>query len=294
MRRMSAVDLQRRGEADAGGGTSKPRATSRFGLRIRRWSRQLQRQGNACTGSRGLSRGTGAVLVTAATSLAFAWTVSAEPFDSSGSGFESFAPPVTTLVTNIQQSSGSSQTIGLFKDRPVLFQGFRTGPSPGGYELESISLYVHGTHESGSKTIDAGLYSGLPLARFHVATLTMAGNLNDLGHNEWLAPANTYLEPDTDYIFALDCAAGCADDNQVQFGTTYSHREDSRREKGWSIRNYTGFRIGDNPVFYSDYNQVMRIRIKGRPSLHRAYETVVTSTRLIEEPDGTAKTTASP
>ena len=294
MRRMSGVDLQRGGEANAGGGTSKPGATSRFGLRIRRWIRQVQRQGNPYAGSRGMSRGTGAALTAAATSLAFAWTVSAETFDSSGSGFEIFAPPVTTLVTNIQQSSGSSQTIRLFKDRPMLFQGFRTGPSPGGYELESISLYVHRTHEGRLITINADLYTGLPLARFQAATLTRAGNLNDLAHNEWQAPANTYLEPDTDYIFALDCVAGCANDNHVRFGTTSSHSEDSRREKGWSIRNYAGFRNRDNPVFYSDYNQVMRIRIKGRPSLHRAYETEIISTRLNEEPAGTEKPSTSP
>ena len=42
--------------------------------------------------------------------------------------------PVTTLVTNTLPSSGSSQTVSLSADRTVLFQGFRTGPHPRGYE----------------------------------------------------------------------------------------------------------------------------------------------------------------
>ena len=186
-------------------------------------------------------------------------------------------PPVTTLVTNMLQSSGSSQTVRLSKDLPVLFQGFRTGPHPGGYELTSISMYVRRTHESRYMTINAGMYRDLPVARYKVAPLTRAGNLNDFAHNEWQAPPNTYLEPNTNYFFALNCDVGCANDNYAQFGTTYSYGEDAGRAEGWRIENYVGFRKVDIPNLFSDYNRVMRIRIKGRPSPDRAYRTRIVS-----------------
>ena len=94
-------------------------------------------------------------------------------------------------------------------------QGFRTGPHRGGYELESIWLYVRDTHESRYMTIRAEVYRDATM-RHKVATLTR-GQLNDYAHNEWKAGANTYLEPDTDYWFVLDCVSGCANDNWAQF-----------------------------------------------------------------------------
>ena len=147
MRRMS-VDLQRRGKADAGGGTSQARAASRFGPRVRRWLRQVQRQGRASARPRGGARGSGTVLLAAATALVVAAAASAQEYD----------PPVTTLVTNMVQPSGPDLVVCLSEGQDGLLQGFRTGPNQGGYELTSILLYVRATHESRYMTINAGLY----------------------------------------------------------------------------------------------------------------------------------------
>ncbi len=68
----------------------------------------------------------GAPLVAAA--IAFSCTAYAPALDMDDDS------PVTTLVTNTRPSSGSSQTVSLSADRTVLFQGFRTGPHPRGYE----------------------------------------------------------------------------------------------------------------------------------------------------------------
>ena len=76
-------------------------------------------------------------------------------------------------------------------------------------------------------TINADLYRGPGLGT-KVATLTR-GQLNDFAHNQWQAPANTFLEPDTDYWFVLDCISGCANDNWAQLGATYSDRGGWRR-----------------------------------------------------------------
>ena len=95
----------------------------------------------------------------------------------------------------------------------------------------SIWLYVRDTHESRYMTIHADLYRGPGLGT-KVATLTR-GQLNDFAHNEWRAPANTFLEPDTDYWFVLDCISGCANDNWAQLGATYSAAEDGGPDSGY-------------------------------------------------------------
>ena len=184
-------------------------------------------------------------------------------------------PQVATLVKNLDQPSGPDIRTVLSRNQDGLMQGFRTGSNRGGYELESIWLYVRDTHESRYMTIRAGVFRDAAL-RHKVATLTR-GQLNDYAHNEWKAGANTYLEPDTDYWFVLDCDSGCANDNWAQFGTTYHEGEDGGNERGWSIHDRMRFRRPDQGWF-RDNNEAMRIRVRGRPSPYRAYRTEIVST----------------
>ena len=205
------------------------------------------------------------VLLAAVAALAGAVTASAEDHH----------PPIATLVKNLDQPSGPDIRIVLSKSQDGLMQGFRTGPHQGGYELEGIWLYVRDTHESRYMTINADLYRGPGLGG-KVATLTR-GQLNDYAHNEWKAPANTYLEPNTNYYFMLDCVSGCANDNVAQFGTTYSAGEDGGDEPGWSIHDRMLFRRpGENWIYEND--EALRIRVRGRPSPYRAYRTEIVST----------------
>ena len=184
-------------------------------------------------------------------------------------------PQIATLVKNLDQQSGPDIRTVLSRNQNGLMQGFRTGPNRGGYELESIWLYVRDTHESRYMTIRAEVYRDAAM-RHKVATLTR-GQLNDYAHNEWKAGANTYLEPDTEYWFVLDCVSGCANDNWAQFGTTYSEAEDGGDEPGWSIHDRMRFRRPDAGWFRDD-NEALRIRIRGRPSPYRAYRTEIVST----------------
>ena len=277
MRQIPGVNLQRRVAANDERGTSRPRASSRFGLRIRRWVRGWQQPGHVSVRPQRRGSRTGAVLLAAAAALVVAVTVYAETADSLGTEFSIFDPPVATLVTNMLQPSGSDRIVKLNGSSNGFFQGFRTGPHQGGYELTSILLYVRDTHESRYMTINGGLYRDAPGAPVWVAPLTR-GQLDDFAHNEWQAPANTYLDPNTNYYFALDCTAGCANDNYAQLGTTYSDGEDSGGENGWTIQNHLGFRKTGIDFWFTDHNQNLRIRIKGRPSPYRAYKTEIVST----------------
>ena len=206
----------------------------------------------------------GAVLLAGLAGLVGAATASAQEYDA----------PIATLVKNMDQPSGAASVV-LSDIQDGLGQGFRTGPVPGGYELESIWLYVRDTHESRYMTIDAALYRGPGLGR-KVATFT-GGRLNDFAHNEWRAPANTFLEPNTDYYFLLDCVAGCANDNWAQFGDTYNDVEDGGSQPGWSIQDRMIFRRpGENWIWAAE--RALRIRVRGRPSPYRAYRTEIVST----------------
>ena len=189
---------------------------------------------------------------------------------------DTYDPPVTTMVTNMLQPSGSDRLVALFKRQDGLQQRFRTGPNPAGYQLDGITLYVRDTHQSRYMTIVAGLYRR-DGGRYTLVTNLSRGQLNDFAHNEWQAPADTYLEPDSEYVFVLDCVDGCANDNVAQFGITHSKADDSGAESGWSIDDRLGFRRTDGPSWYSDPGKVLRIRVKGRPSPHRAYKTEIVS-----------------
>ena len=261
--------LDKRVVADAETGDSQRRATSRRGLRgldLRRRVRLWQRQDHVSAKPHGVARRTGAILLAAATALVGAVVAPAQAYDQ----------PVTTLVQNTGQSSGRIVSLSVHQDG--LYQGFTTGPNQAGYELNSISLYVRATRDSRDMTIDASLYcgdNGGPLTK--VADLTR-GHLNDHEHNEWQAPANTTLEPNTKYYIVLECVAGCEGDNVAEFGTTDSYGEDSGAAEGWTVLDRLGFRSTGSITWKWYANEVLRIQVRGRPSPHRVSRTEIIST----------------
>ena len=262
-------DLDKRVVADAEAGDSQRRATSRRGLRelnIKRRMRLWQRQDHVSAKPQGGWRQTGALFLAMATALVVAVTARAEHHT-----------PITTLVTNMLQSLGSDRIVTLCGSQDGLYQGFRTGPNQGGYELTDISLYVRDANESQHRTINAGLYHREGYLITKVADLTRS-RVDDLAYNEWQAPENTYLEPDEDYYLLLNCGAGYANGNVAQFATTYSFREDSEAKEGWSLHNYLGVRSAGGTTWERDPNKTLRIQVKGRPSPHRAYKTEIIST----------------
>ena len=271
MRTMRSRNLHKQVAAEPESRTPRRQPMSRFGLNallmIRPAPHRRQARGTAKQPRH--PRPGKAALLAAASVLAVVVTASAQtsvPYDA----------PVTTLVSNMGQSSGPDRTVTLNSDLDALLVEFRTGPNQDGYELTSIQLYVRDTHESRYMTILGKLGERGANAAW-VANLSREGSLNDFAHNEWKAPPNTYLKPNTTYRFALDCVIGCANDNRAQFGFTYSQNEDSGAEAGWRIQDFLGFRRAEDGLLYSDPNKVLRVRIKGRASPHRAYRTDIVS-----------------
>ena len=261
--------LDKRVVGDAEAEDSQRRATSHRGLRglnIGRRVRLWQRQDHGSARPQGGARRIGAVLMAVASVLVIAATAPAQEYD----------PPIRTLAKNTDQPS-SGRVVLLDASQDGLNQAFRTGPNLGGYELTSIVLHVNDTHESRYMTIDAGIYLWDESGFTRVAKLTR-GQLNDFAANEWWAPENTYLEPDTEYYFLLDCTAGCANDNVALFVSTYSSEDDPGAEEGWEIHDHCGFRTAGDPEWKWGSSLILKIEIKGRPSYHRAYQTEIVST----------------
>ena len=88
------------------------------------------------------------------------------------------------------------------------------------------------------------------------------------------------------YYFLLDCTAGCANDNIAQFRTTYSSEDDPGAEEGWDIHDHLGFRSAGDPDWRWDARLILRIEIKGRPSVGTAALSVADA-RTTEETDAT-------
>ena len=187
-----------------------------------------------------------------------------------------YDPPITTLVTNMGQPSSEPPEVSLNSNQTGFAQRFRTGPKAGGYQLEGIWLNVESTRESRYMTINARLYRVSGSGYDHVANLSR-GQLNNYAENEWRAPADTYLEPDTEYAFELDCVHGCANDNYARLSTTGSRAEDTGVESGWSIGDFHVFRKGLDTDWLVDRTNVLKIRVKGRVSRYRAYRTEIIS-----------------
>ena len=186
-------------------------------------------------------------------------------------------PPMSTMATNMGQPTNSERKLCLNKEVDGLQQSFTTGPNPSGYQLDKIWLTVRGTHESRYMTIDARLDEVTGGGHVHVADLTR-GQLDDNADNAWQAPDDTYLEPDTEYVFTLDCVQGCANDNVAQFGTTTHRGEDSATEPGWTIGDRLNWRSADDRRWYREPWNALRMRVEGRPSPSRAYRTEIVST----------------
>ena len=186
-------------------------------------------------------------------------------------------PPMSAMATNMGQPSNSERKLCLNKEVDGLQQSFTTGPNPSGYQLDKIWLYVRDTRESRYMTIDAHLHKVVEGGRVHVADLTR-GQLDDFADNAWQAPDGTYLEPDTEYVFTLDCVHGCANDNVAQFGTTTHRGEDSATEPGWTIGDRLSWRSADDRRWYREPWNALRMRVEGRPSPNRAYRTEIVST----------------
>ena len=160
-----------------------------------------------------------------------------------------------TLVSNTGQTPTGSKA--LLRNLPNA-QGFRTGPHPDGYTLNSIRIDIHTEPANSSQltvTLREADTQGLPHAP--LATLTNPDPLR-YGLMTFTAPAGTILKADTLYFVALHFSGG----DSPGLHLTNGNREDGASAAGWSIQNDRYAAPGGGWITFP---QTLRIAVLGTP-----------------------------
>ena len=145
-------------------------------------------------------------------------------------------------------------------------QGFTTGSSRSGYIVRDVE--VHFTEAPSGLTVT--LATGLPSAVNTVATFTNPSMLGT-GNLRFIAPANTVLDPATDYWVIVEGTSG-------RVGLAQSNAEDGRGLADWSIADNNLIRSGAS--FTNNSTKIM-IRVNG---ITAPVEPLVTGVEIISDP----------
>ena len=142
----------------------------------------------------------------------------------------------TTLVSNAGEGRDNAINAGNSASGRIT-QRFTTGSNMTGYDLSSVGIHIHEDNSSSSETITVSVH------RFDssetnnlgelVATLSTPSTLNEGAVNDFTAPSNTRLLPNTRYLVNIVGVGNHTHDFQI--GVTNSDAETGAA--GWLIEN---------------------------------------------------------
>ncbi len=154
----------------------------------------------------------------------------------------------TTLVSNAGENRDNFVVAGSSASGRIT-QRFTTGGNIAGYDLNSVGIHIHGDISSSTETItvsvhrfDSGETNNLGDL---VATLSTPSRLNEGAVNDFTAPSNTRLLPDTRYLVNIVSVGDNPYDFQI--GATLSDAETGAA--GWLIED--AFRLNGGLNFTS-------------------------------------------
>ncbi|MDE0712818.1 MAG: hypothetical protein OXH60_11875 [Rhodospirillales bacterium] len=166
----------------------------------------------------------------------------------------------TTLVSNAGENRDNFVVAGDSASGRIT-QGFTTGSNTAGYDLSSVGIHIHGDTSSSTETITVSVH------RFDssetnnlgdlVATLSTPSPLNEGAVNDFTAPSNTRLLPNTGYLVNIVSVGNSPYDFQI--GATLSGAETGA--EGWLIEN--AFRLNGSLNFPS-YSIMMNVKGSNR------------------------------
>ncbi|MDE0619517.1 MAG: DNA topoisomerase [Rhodospirillaceae bacterium] len=142
----------------------------------------------------------------------------------------------TTLVSNAGEGRDNAINAGNSASGRIT-QRFTTGSNMTGYDLSSVGIHIHEDNSSSSETITVSVH------RFDssetnnlgelVATFSTPSTLNEGAVNDFTAPSNTRLLPNTRYLVNIVGVGNHTHDFQI--GVTNSDAETGAA--GWLIEN---------------------------------------------------------
>ncbi|MYD95976.1 MAG: hypothetical protein F4X98_01135, partial [Gammaproteobacteria bacterium] len=142
----------------------------------------------------------------------------------------------TTLVSNAGEGRDNAINVGNSAFGRIA-QRFTTGSNTTGYELSSVGIYIHTDNSATGETITVSVH------RFDssetnnlgelVVTLSTPSTLNEGAVNDFTAPPNAVLLPDTRYLVSISTEGDHTHD--FQLGVTNSDAETGAA--GWLIED---------------------------------------------------------
>ena len=167
----------------------------------------------------------------------------------------------TTLVSNAGENRDNFVVAGDSASGRIT-QGFTTGSNTAGYDLSSVGIHIHGDISSGTETITVSVH------RFDssetnnlgelVATLSTPSTLHEGAVNDFTAPSNTRLLPNTRYLVNIVGEGNNPYDFQI--GATLSDAETGAA--GWLIED--AFRLNGSIASYTPYAIMMNVKGSNR------------------------------
>ena len=167
----------------------------------------------------------------------------------------------TTLVSNAGENRDNFVVAGDSASGRIT-QGFTTGSNSAGYDLSSVGIYIHGDISSSTETITVSVH------RFDssetnnlgdlVATLSTPSTLIEGAVNDFTAPSNTRLLPNTGYLVNIVSVGNNPYDFQI--GATLSDAETGAA--GWLIED--AFRLNGSIASFTPYAIMMNVKGSNR------------------------------
>ena len=174
-------------------------------------------------------------------------------------------------------------------------QGFRTGPSAGGYYLDAVGVYAEFISSSPRVSFTVHVYTVAANNTFDTLayTLTPPDSYTDSAVNEFRAPAGAVLAANTKYQIVFD-ARGRQDSDDVLLFTTSSDAEDPGSAAGWGIANVSRFEeLAQGPKFLiSVRGSVVGVAATGQPAITgtaQVGQTLTAGKGTITDANGTTK-----
>ena len=167
----------------------------------------------------------------------------------------------TTLVSNAGENRDNFVVAGDSASGRIT-QRFTTGSNTAGYDLSSVGIHIHGDTSSSTETLTVSVH------RFDssetnnlgelVATLSTPSRLIEGVVNDFTAPSNNGLLPNTGYL--VNIIGGGNDPYDFQIGATLSDAETGAA--GWLIED--AFRLNGSIASYTPYAIMMNVKGSNR------------------------------
>ena len=175
------------------------------------------------------------------------------------------AQTTVTLVSNFDQSRNGEFTAE--SGQKGYGQTFTTGAARGAYLLDTIWVRVEEGNESRFITIEGALYTVLADGSrgSKLFTLSHRGTFEDNNTSKYSfnPPPDKMLQPNTSYMFVLDCLHGCANDNEIEFAKTNSDNTDADSYPDWTIAD-RAVKASHDWRYNEDVNGALVIEVAGR------------------------------